>query len=137
MGFPFSFLLLWYSIKYFYWRILQQQAYLPQAILAFTPPPPHTHTHSGRLRQPMIFYGNFVSLFDYLMISQSNSRSRLVITARYNIFSRYQKLKWSKCRKAIKFHNTCAFPNLNVYHVIYRASQKIRNPDENCAKNFF
>ena len=27
--------------------------------------------YSGQLRQPTIFYGNFLSLFDYLMIIQS------------------------------------------------------------------
>ena len=41
---------------------------------------------SGRLKQPTIFYGNFLSLFDYLMIIQSKSRIRSVVNVQYNIF---------------------------------------------------
>ena len=41
---------------------------------------------SGRLRQPTIFYGNFLSLFDYLRITQSKSRIRSVVNVQYNIF---------------------------------------------------
>ena len=31
-------------------------------------------------------YGNFLSLFDYLMITQSKSRIRSVVNVQYNIF---------------------------------------------------
>ena len=42
---------------------------------------------SGRLRQPTIFYGNFLSLFDYLMITQSKSRIRSVVNVQYIYFT--------------------------------------------------
>ena len=51
----------------------------------------------------MIFYGNFLSLFDYLMISQSKSRSRSVITAEYiREFTQRQEYNYDYVNSRIK-----------------------------------